>query len=82
LPPVTNAIEVIELANKMLKRAGYTIHHISEVRPIDPRFWQVKAIAYPLTNVRMKIDGENGKVVEFIKEYSPYPHVYSRYLWL
>jgi hypothetical protein len=78
LPPVTNAIEVIEIANRMLKRAGYTIHHISEVRPIDSRFWQVRAIAYPVTIVRMRIDGENGKVVEFIKEYSPYWHVYSK----
>jgi hypothetical protein len=71
LPPVTDAIEVIEIANKILKSAGYGIYHISEVRPIDLRFWQVKAITYPLTHVRMKIDGENGKVVEFIKEYSP-----------
>jgi hypothetical protein len=71
LPPVTDVIEVIEIANKILKSAGYGIYHISEVRPIDLRFWQVKAITYPLTNVRMKIDGENGKVVEFIKEYSP-----------
>ena len=71
MPPVTDAIEVIEIANKILKSAGYGIYHISEVRPIDLRFWQVKAITYPLTNVRMKIDGENGKVVEFIKEYSP-----------
>jgi hypothetical protein len=55
----------------MLQSAGYGIYHISEVRPVDLRFWQVKAITYPLTNVRMKIDGENIKVVEFIKEYSP-----------
>jgi hypothetical protein len=71
LPPVTDAIEVIEIANKMLKSAGYSIYYITEVRPIDPRFWQVKAITYPLTNMRMRIDGENGKVVEFINEYSP-----------
>jgi hypothetical protein len=71
LPPVTDAIEVIEIANKILKSAGYGIYHISEVRPIDLRFWQVKAITYPLTQVRMKIDAEDGKVVEFIKEYSP-----------
>jgi hypothetical protein len=71
LPPVTDAIEVIEIANKMLKSAGYSIYYITEVRPIDPRFWQVKAITYPLTNMRMRIDGENGKVLEFINEYSP-----------
>ena len=71
MPPVTDAIEVIEIANKILKSAGYGIYHISEVRPIDLRFWQVKAITYPLTQVRMKIDAEDGKVVEFIKEYSP-----------
>jgi hypothetical protein len=71
LPTVTDAIEVIEIANKMLKSAGYSIYYITEVRPIDPRFWQVKAITYPLTNMRMRIDGENGKVVEFINEYSP-----------
>ena len=71
MPPVTDAFEVIEIANKMLKSAGYGIYHIAEVRPIDLRFWQVKAITYPLTNMRMIIDGENGKVVEFINEYSP-----------
>jgi hypothetical protein len=71
LPPVTDAIEVIEIANKMLKSAGYVIYYITEVRPVDRRFWQVKAITYPLTNMRMRIDGENGKVVEFINEYSP-----------
>jgi hypothetical protein len=71
LPPVTDAIEVIEIANKMLKSAGYSIYYITEVRPIDPRFWQVKAITYPLTNMRMRINGENGKVLEFINEYSP-----------
>jgi hypothetical protein len=71
LPPVTDAIEVIEIANKMLKSAGYSIYYITEVRPIDPRFWQVKAITYPLTNMRMRIDGENGRVLEFINEYSP-----------
>jgi hypothetical protein len=71
LPPVTDAIEVIEIANKMLKSARYSIYYITEVRPIDPRFWQVKAITYPLTNMRMRIDGENGKVLEFINEYSP-----------
>jgi hypothetical protein len=71
LPSVTDAIEVIEIANKMLKSAGYSIYYITEVRPIDPRFWQVKAITYPLTNMRMRIDGENGKVLEFINEYSP-----------
>ena len=71
MPPVTNAIEVTEIANKMLQSAGYGIYHISEVRPVDLRFWQVKATTYPLTNVRMKIDGENGKVLEFINEYSP-----------
>ena len=71
MPPVTDAIEVIEIANKMLKSAGYSIYYITEVRPIDPRFWQVKAITYPLTNMRMRIDGENGKVLEFINEYSP-----------
>jgi hypothetical protein len=70
LPPVTDAIEVIEIANKMLKSAGYSIYYITEVRPIDPRFWQVRAITYPLTNMRMRIDGENGKVLEFINEYS------------
>jgi hypothetical protein len=48
LPPVTDAIEVTEIANKMLKSAGYGIYHIAEVRPIDPYFWQVKAVAYPL----------------------------------
>jgi hypothetical protein len=69
LPPVTDAIEVIEIANKMLKSAGYSIYYITEVRPINPRFWQVKAITYPLTNMRMRINGENGQVVEFIKEY-------------
>jgi hypothetical protein len=69
LLPVTDAIEVTEIANKMLKSAGYSIYHISEVRPADTRFWQVKATTYPLTNVRMRIDGENGQVVEFIKEY-------------
>ena len=68
MPPVTDAIEVTEIANKMLKSAGCGIYHIAEVRPIDTRFWQVKATTYPLTNVYMKIDGENGKVVEFIKE--------------
>ena len=71
MPPVTDAIEVIEIANKMLKSAGYSIYYITEVRPIDPRFWQVKAITYPLTNMRMRINGENGKVLEFINEYSP-----------
>jgi hypothetical protein len=71
LPPVTDAIEVIEIANKMLKSAGYSIYYITEVRPVDRRFWQVKAITYPLTNMRMRINGENGKVVEFINEYSP-----------
>jgi hypothetical protein len=71
LPTVTDAIEVIEIANKMLKSAGYSIYYITEVRPIDPRFWQVKAITYPLTNMRMRINGENGKVLEFINEYSP-----------
>jgi hypothetical protein len=71
LPPVTDAFEVIEIANKMLKSAGYSIYYITEVRPIDPRFWQVKAITYPLTNMRMRINGENGKVLEFINEYSP-----------
>ena len=71
MPPVTDAIEVIEIANKMLKSAGYSIYYITEVRPIDPRFWQVKAITYPLTNMCMRIDGENGKVLEFINEYSP-----------
>jgi len=71
LPSVTDAIEVIEIANKMLKSAGYSIYYITEVRPIDPRFWQVKAITYPLTNMRMRIDGENGKVLEFINKYSP-----------
>ena len=71
MPPVTDAIEVIEIANKMLKSAGYSIYYITEVRPIDPRFWQVKAITYPLTNMRMRIDGENGRVLEFINEYSP-----------
>ena len=71
MPPVTDAIEVIEIANKMLKSAGYSIYYITEVRPIDPRFWQVKAITYPLTNMRMRIDGENGQVLEFINEYSP-----------
>ena len=71
MPPVTDAIEVIEIANKMLKSAGYGIYYITEVRPVDRRFWQVKAITYPLTNMRMRIDGENGKVVEFINEYSP-----------
>jgi hypothetical protein len=71
LPTVTDAIEVIEIANKMLKSAGYSIYYITEVRPIDPRFWQVKAITYPLTNMRMRIDGENGRVLEFINEYSP-----------
>ena len=71
MPPVTDAIEVIEIANKMLKSAGYSIYYITEVRPIDPRFWQVKAITYPLTNMRMRIDGENGWVLEFINEYSP-----------
>jgi hypothetical protein len=71
LPPVTDAIEVIEIANKMLKSAGYSIYYITEVRPIDPRFWQVKAITYPLTNMRMRINGENGQVLEFINEYSP-----------
>jgi hypothetical protein len=71
LPPVTDAIEVIEIANKMLKSARYSIYYITEVRPIDTRFWQVKAITYPLTNMRMRIDGENGKVLEFINEYSP-----------
>jgi hypothetical protein len=55
----------------MLKSAGYGIYYITEVRPVDRRFWQVKAITYPLTNMRMRIDGENGKVVEFINEYSP-----------
>jgi hypothetical protein len=54
--PVTDAIEVTEIANKMLKRAGYSIYYITEVRPFDPLFWQVKAITYPLTYVRMKID--------------------------
>jgi hypothetical protein len=48
LPPVTDAIEVTEIANKMLKSAGCGIYHIAEVRPIDPYFWQVKAVAYPL----------------------------------
>jgi hypothetical protein len=71
LPPVTDAIEVIEIANKMLKSAGYSIYYITEVRPINPRFWQVKAITYPLTNMRMRINGENGQVIEFINEYSP-----------
>ena len=71
MPSVTDAIEVIEIANKMLKSAGYSIYYITEVRPIDPRFWQVKAITYPLTNMRMRIDGENGRVLEFINEYSP-----------
>ena len=71
MPPVTDAIEVIEIANKMLKSAGYSIYYITEVRPVDRRFWQVKAITYPLTNMRMRIDGENGKVVEFINEYLP-----------
>jgi hypothetical protein len=70
LPPVTDAIEATEIANKMLKRMGYSIYHITEVRPIDSRFWQVKARTYPLTNIRMRIDGENGQVVEFINEYS------------
>ena len=72
MPPVTDAFEVIEIANKMLKRAGYGIYHIAEVRLIDTRFWQVEAIAYPLINVSMRINGENRQVVEFIKEDSPY----------
>jgi hypothetical protein len=76
LPPVTDAIKVI--ANKILQSAGYSIYHIAEVRTIDTRLWQVRAIAYPVTIVRMRIDSENGKVVEFIKEYSPYWHVYSK----
>ena len=71
MPPVTDAIEVIEIVNKMLQSAGYSIYYITEVRPIDPRFWQVKAITYPLTNMRMRINGENGQVIEFINEYSP-----------
>ena len=71
MAPVTDAIEVIEIANKMLKSAGYSIYYITEVRPIDPRFWQVKAITYPLTIMRIRIDGENGQVVELINEYLP-----------
>jgi hypothetical protein len=71
LPPVTDAIEVIEIANKMLKSAGYIIYFITEVRTIDSRLWQVRAITYPLTIMRIRIDGENGQVVEFINEYSP-----------
>jgi hypothetical protein len=78
LPPVTNATKVIEIANKVLQSAGYSIYHLAEVRPIDTRFWQVKAIAYPVTIVHIRIDGENGQVVEFIKVYSPYWHVYSK----
>ena len=75
MPPVTNATEVTKIANKMLQSAEYSIYHIAEVRTIDPRFWQVKAIAYPLTNVRMRIDGEKRKVVvEFVKEDSRYLH--------
>jgi hypothetical protein len=71
LPPVTDAIEVIEIANKMLKSAGYIIYYITDVRPINPRFWQVRAITYPLTNMRIRIDGENRRVVELINEYLP-----------
>ena len=71
MPPVTDAIKVTEIAKKMLQSAGYIIYFITEVRPIDSRFWQVKAITYPLTIMRIRIDGENGQVVEFINEYSP-----------
>ena len=71
MPQVSDAIEVIEIAKKMLQSAGYSIYFITEVRHIDTRFWQVKAITYPLTNMRIRIDGENGQVVEFINEYSP-----------
>jgi hypothetical protein len=71
LPPVTDAIEVTEIAKKMLQSAGYIIYFITEVRPIDTRLWQVRAITYPLTIMRIRIAGENGQVVEFINEYSP-----------
>jgi hypothetical protein len=71
LPPVTDAIKVTEIAKKMLQSAGYIIYFITEVRPIDTRLWQVRAITYPLTIMRIRIDGENGQVVEFINEYSP-----------
>jgi hypothetical protein len=55
----------------MLQSAEYIIYFITEVRTIDTRLWQVTAITYPLTNMRIRIDGENGQVVEFINEYSP-----------
>ena len=71
MPPVTDAIKVTEIAKKMLQSAGYIIYFITEVRPIDTRLWQVRAITYPLTIMRIRIDGENGQVVEFINEYSP-----------
>ena len=71
MPPVTDAIEVTEIAKKMLQSAGYIIYFITEVRPIDTRLWQVRAITYPLTTMRIRIAGENGQVVEFINEYSP-----------
>ena len=71
MPPVTDAIKVTEIAKKMLQSAGYIIYFITEVKPIDTRLWQVRAITYPLTIMRIRIDGENGQVVEFINEYSP-----------
>jgi hypothetical protein len=71
LPPVTDAIKVTEIAKKMLQSAGYIIYFITEVRPIDTRLWQVRAITYPLTIMRIRIDGDNGQVVEFFNEYSP-----------
>jgi hypothetical protein len=70
LPQVSDAIEVIEIAKKMLQSAGYIIYFITEVRTIDTHLWQVRAITYPLTNMRIRINGENGQVVEFINEHS------------
>jgi hypothetical protein len=55
----------------MLKSAGYIIYFVTEVRTIDSRLWQVRAITYPLTIMRIRIDGENGQVVELINEYLP-----------
>jgi hypothetical protein len=48
----------------MLQSAEYIIYFITEVRTIDTRLWQVRAITYPLTNMRIRIDGENGQVYQ------------------
>ena len=77
MPPVTDAIGVIEIAKRMVQSAGYIIYFITEVKPFDTRLWQVRAIIYPLTNIRIRIDGENGQLVELLMNTHLYNLRYS-----